>query len=137
MNYSFFADIVADMLKMEPCRIKSVDKLNTDTQLASCDIKKRIVYVKRNIAVPDALFAISHEMRHIWQAKSQDFKDYKSSAELSIEDYNLQPEEIDANAFAKIIMEQELHLSPQFTGLSDVVKEKINERAKVIKSHDL
>ena len=66
MNYSFFADIVADMLKMEPCRIKSVDKLNTDTQMASCDIKKRIVYVKRNIAVPDALFAISHEMRHIW-----------------------------------------------------------------------
>ena len=50
----------------------------------------------------------------------------------SIEEYNLQIAEVDANAFASIIMVEYFKLQPQWNGLSDKVISAINDRINII-----
>lgn len=78
----------------------------------------------------DALFAICHEMRHIYQSKYMKgiFKDYVEIGELDIEEYNLQEAELDANAYAAMVMKREFGVSPQFKGYSERVKKAIWDR---------
>lgn len=51
-------------------------------------------------------FYIAHELRHLWQFNYGAFSgDYKDSRHCSsVEEYNLQPEEVDANAFGTLII---------------------------------
>ncbi len=53
---------------------------------------------------------------------------------ISVEEYNLQTAELDANAFAGIVMVDFFHLKPLFEGLSDPVKAKIHKRMEEIAS---
>lgn len=87
---------------------------------------------------PDYLFAIAHELRHAWQKQDDPewfFANYKPSTELDNESYNLQFAEIDANAYAAIIMENIFHLSPQWNNLTDRVVFEIERRMDQIISH--
>lgn len=82
-------------------------------------------------------FSIAHELRHIWQIKYNEkfyLETYKTiDLCYSVEEYNLQPAEIDANAFAYIVMVDFFGIKPLFNGLSDTVKSKIMERVEYLK----
>lgn len=107
----------------------------TDTMMAMCD-EDTIYIQKMNKPTPDLMFAIAHELRHIWQQKTDKayfFDDYKSMAEMeNIEAYNMQIAEIDANAYAGIVMVDFFHLKPQYKGLGHRVVKEIEKRIEQI-----
>ena len=81
------------------------------------------------------LFALAHEFRHIWQYEEdedKDIKNQKSKMELGSKAYNLQIAEVDANAFAHLIMTNCFGVKPSFENLDDEVKEAIYKREKEI-----
>lgn len=83
----------------------------------------------------DIYFSIAHELRHLWQLennKSLYFNNYKSTRELSINDYNNQPAELDANAFGYLVMKVMFGVEAQFNGLDKLTKHKILERAEIL-----
>ena len=104
----------------------------TDTTIAQCDISSNTIYLKETESSnPDYLFAIAHELRHLWQAATDRetyFSDYQTADILGKERYNSQAAEVDANAFAGLIMIQFFHLQPLWQGLSDNNIRKINSR---------
>lgn len=85
---------------------------------------------------PDYLFSIAHELRHIYQFQTDKqfyLSDYKPSDECSsVDEYNLQMAEVDANAFASIIMADFFSVKPRWNGLSAAVIDSINNRINII-----
>ena len=80
---------------------------------------------------PDQLFAIAHELRHIWQMNDREryLSDYKIVDQCSsCEEYNLQIAELDANAFAGLVMIDFFHLKPQFDDVPESIWSKIYEQ---------
>ena len=76
----------------------------------------------------DIYFAICHELRHVYQTVYAPdlFSQYATIDDgLSTEEYNLQPAEIDANAFAAVYMHKKFGVSPLFRGYSEKVKNEI------------
>lgn len=58
---------------------------------------------------------------------------YKPSNKCSsVEEYNLQIAEADANAFASIVMTDFFSIKPQWNGLSNKVINEINKRINII-----
>lgn len=109
----------------------------TDTALAQIKLPDHILYLRKNYKNPlDALFSIAHELRHAWQFFIKDprfdLESYQKSNTLSAEEYNLQPCEIDANAFAHIMMVDFFGVTPTYNGLSKKVTDKIKERIEEI-----
>ena len=133
MIYDFIKDI-CDILNIKTPSVSfDVSIFPTATTLAACSPDGLTIHLKEyNKPNPDQLFAIAHELRHIWQIQTDEklyFADYKpSNLTASVEEYNLQFAEIDANAFAGLIMVDAFGLSPLFNGVSDIVKSKISER---------
>lgn len=111
----------------------------SDTMMAQVDSDGKTIFVKKyDKPNPDQLFSIAHELRHISQIKN-DYKLYFSEYKTidmcsSIEEYNLQIAEIDANAFAGLIMMDFFNLKPLFEGIPDSVKSKIFERMEYLKT---
>lgn len=107
----------------------------TGTMMAQVNSSGDIIYLKEyNKPNPDQLFSIAHELRHIWQIENHHdlyFSNYQTVDIIGTEKYNLQSAEIDANAFASIIMVDFFHLQPQYKGLSNsvisAIKTRINE----------
>jgi hypothetical protein len=85
-------------------------------------------WIERNDLI--ALFlCLSHECRHIWQTECTAFKSYKPRAELSLKDYNNQFEEIDAWAWASLIIEINFNVRPTLEKtLGEELYNKIRER---------
>lgn len=115
----------------------NVSKFQSDTMMAQCNLSGDTIYIRKTDKPnPDYLFAIAHELRHIWQIKtnkSKFFDYYKPREDCnSVEEYNLQLAEVDANAFAAIIMIDCFHLQPQWNGLSNKVIKAINARIDYI-----
>ena len=106
---------------------------STDTMMAQCNSLGTVIYLRKyDKPNPDQFFAIAHELRHVWQIINDEqlyFSDYKPIDLLgSVEKYNSQIAEIDANAFAGLIMEGFFHIKPLFESLPDFVKAQIYER---------
>ena len=79
----------------------------TSTTMAIADVEAYTIYIREQKTNPDVVFAIIHELRHLWQWKTDKmtyFDGYKKSTELSIEEYNLQIAEIDANAYGAVVI---------------------------------
>ena len=109
----------------------------TETTMAQCELTSNIIYLnKLDKPNPDYLFAIAHELRHIFQYQNDEkfyLSNYKTSDKCSsIEEYNLQIAEVDANAFASIVMIEYFHRKPKWNGLSDKVINAINSRISII-----
>lgn len=109
----------------------------TETTLAQCNPVENTIYLRKlNSLNPDFLFAIAHELRHIYQYQIDEkfyLSGYKSSNKCSsVEEYNLQIAEVDANAFASIVMTDFFSMKPQFNGLSNKVINAIDNRVKII-----
>ena len=83
----------------------------------------------------DALFAVCHELRHVYQAANMPdiFQHYQELGTLSQTEYNLQTAEIDANAYASLFIELHFGVSPLFNGYSAKIKAAIKKRKSEIK----
>ena len=134
-----FINDVCDILKISVPHISfDTSNFQSETMMAQIDSSYLRKADKTN---PDQFFSVAHELRHRWQIQTDNewyFSDYKPR-ELcsSVEEYNLQFAEIDAHAFAGIVMEEFFHLKPLFQGLSDNVKSKIYSRMDYLKTTEL
>ena len=132
MIYDFINDI-CDILDI-PIPSVSFDTFNfsTDTMMAQCNSDGTTIFIKKfDKPNPDQLFSIAHELRHIWQIENYHdlfFSNYQTVDIIGTEKYNLQLAEVDANAFASIIMVDFFHLQPQYHGLSNSVVFAIKKR---------
>jgi hypothetical protein len=87
------------------------------------DIKNGIIYIHdfSNEDVCDTSLVFAHELRHIYQSRNMkgkmdlEMKRYKHFPECkSLDEYNLQWPELDANAFAMYWCNRNLGLTPMF-----------------------
>lgn len=133
-----FITEICELLKIQvPFISYDTSHFPTETTLAQCNPVENTIYLRRlNSLNPDFLFAIAHELRHIYQYQTDEkfyFSIYKSSNKCSsVEEYNLQIAEVDANAFASIVMTDFFSMKPQFNGLSNKVINAIDNRVKII-----
>lgn len=98
------------------------------TLLAWLDSTGNTVYLHEGIDnVYDLCFSLAHELRHVWQRKNTVFfNGYKPSNQCeSLTEYNLQAAEVDANAFAGLVMVSAFGVKPLFNGLPAEVKAAI------------
>lgn len=137
MIYDFINNICNILNISVPTVSFDTSNFPTDTMMAQVNPSGDTIYLKKyEKPNPDLLFAIAHELRHIWQIQKDKkfyFSTYKPINLLSsVEEYNLQIAEIDANAFAGCVMVDAFGLSPLFNGVPDNVKAKITDRMKEI-----
>ena len=134
-------EFIADICKLLDIPVPSISydisHFSTETTMAQCELTNNIIYLNKIDKLnPDYLFAIAHELRHIFQYQDNEqfyLSNYKTSDKCSsIEEYNLQIAEVDANAFASIIMVEYFHMQPQWNGMSDKVINAINSRISII-----
>ena len=134
-------EFIADICKLLDIPVPSISydtsHFPTETTMAQCELTINTIYLNKiDKPNPDYLFAIAHELRHIFQYQNDEqfyFSNYKTSNNChSIEEYNLQIAEVDANAFAAIIIVEYFHMQPQWNGLSDKVINAINDRINII-----
>lgn len=134
----YVSDVCKNLRIKTPTIVYS-SNLQTDTTMAQYDLDNNQLVIPHTIdPSPDYLFAIAHELRHAWQKQDDPewfFANYKPSTELDNESYNLQFAEIDANAYAAIVMENIFHLSPQWNNLTDRVVFEIERRMNQIISY--
>ena len=137
MIEKFITDICELLDITVPSISYDISHFPTKTTMAQCELTNNVIYLnKLDKPNPDYLFAIAHELRHIFQHKNDEqfyLSNYKTSDNCSsVEEYNLQIAEVDANAFASIIMVEYFKLQPQWNGLSDKVINAINNRINII-----
>lgn len=140
MKRNLLLNYVANLsneLGIIPPKVKINDKhFRGTTKIASLESDGNYchLYVRNNQDDVELLFAIAHELRHKYQIDNGlfNFDNYKSSSDISIRDYNLQPVEIDANAFAYMLMKDEFNIEMKFNGLDKDIIELIKRRADII-----
>lgn len=127
-----FAREICDILEISVPDIKfvSADRMHTGTQIAA--LTPNAVLIRDDIAVsPELFFALAHELRHAYQiASGESLEEYRTSDRISIEQYNLQSLEVDANAFGALIMSDFFGIVPQFRNMPDTVRKAIKDRMK-------
>ena len=60
--------------------------------------------------------------------------DYHTSDQLDIDEYNAQPLEVDANAFAAVIMAEFFGISRQFLNMPESVRQLVGKRKRQIQN---
>lgn len=137
MIKEFITD-VCELLEIKVPKI-SYDTIHfvTKTTLAQCEPVTNTIYLNKVDKLnPDYVFSIAHELRHIYQYQTDKefyLSGYKPSNKCSsVEEYNLQIAEVDANAFASIVMTDFFSIKPQWNGLSNKVINEINKRTNII-----
>lgn len=127
-----FSREICDILDVPVPFIKfvSADRMHTGTQIAA--LTPDAVLIRNDIEVSAELFfALAHELRHAYQiASGESLEEYRTSDRISIEQYNLQPLEVDANAFGALIMSDFFGIVPQFRNMPDTVRKAIKDRMK-------
>lgn len=125
-----FAREICDILEISVPDIKfvSADRMHTGTQIAA--LTPDAVLIRNDITVsPELFFALAHELRHAYQiASGESLDEYRTSDRISAERYNLQPLEVDANAFGALVMAEYFGIVPQFQNMPDTVRKAINDR---------
>lgn len=110
----------------------------SDTMIAQYSSAKNVIYIKKFEEINfDILFAVTHELRHIWQIRtSESFYMNNYTTSISVEDYNRQIAEIDANAYAGLVMINLFGVKPLFHGLPSDIVEMIYNRMEEIEDDD-
>lgn len=137
MIEELIADI-CDFLEIEEPNVSYDESVFlTPTTMAQCDLEGPTIYLRPIDKInPDYVFAVIHELRHIWQMQAHPNKYFGSYRPVnlcsSIEEYNLQLAEVDANAFASVIMTELWSMKPQWNGLSKKVVSEIEKRTTLL-----
>lgn len=133
----FIKEICKDLDIPIPSISFDTSGFTSDTMMSQCSSAKNIIYIKRFERLNlDILFAIAHELRHLWQVRT-DEKFYVTHYTTSVptEDYNKQIAEIDANAYAGLVMINLFGVKPLFNGLSNDIVKMIYNRMEEIKNN--
>ena len=134
-------EFITDVCELLEIRVPKISydttHFTTSTTMAQCKPTANIIYLtKVDKPNPDYVFSIAYELRHIYQYQTNEqfyLSKYKPSNECSsIEEYNLQIAEVDANAFASIVMSDFFSIKPQWNGLSNKVIDAIEKRIKFL-----
>lgn len=139
-NVRRFIKETCKILGIEPPKMLfDMSAAATDTTLALCSSDGKEIRIRKENPTIDTYFAVAHELRHVWQIRTAPdiwLKDYKTRDELDFEAYNLQPAEIDANAFATIAILNVFRRRPLFHGYPDYIRAKIYDRAREISQEE-
>lgn len=133
-----FITNICELLEIEVPKISyDTSHFPTKTTMAQCEPSANVIYLNKiDKPNPDYVFSIAHELRHIYQYQNDKqfyLSGYKPSNKCSsVEEYNLQIAEVDANAFASIVMTDFFSMKPQWYGLSNKVIETIENRIKFL-----
>lgn len=127
-----------DLLGIHPPDVKYAPASDflTPTTIAATRDDGGAIQLNQDIpaSTPDLWFSLSHELRHVWQIQRGKLShSYSDRQGTSVVAYNMQYEEIDANAWAYIMCTEFLHLRPTLeTALPPEVVERIIVRAQRI-----
>lgn len=116
---------ISEILGIEAPDIRVVNDME-GTQMAAANVEENVIYLRSGLGKYDAIFAVAHEARHIWQRPVID----ENRRKLDVKDYNLLEEELDANAFATAYMMAEHGMKPLFNGVDDGVRDEIYKKAE-------
>ena len=139
MIQQFISDICDILNIATPSVSFDISNFPTNTMMAQVNSSGDTIYLKKyDKPNPDQLFSIAHELRHIWQIQNNNhlyFSTYKPiNLCKSVEEYNLQIAELDANAFGGLIMIDFFNLKPLFEGVPNSVKVKIYEQMEYLRT---
>ena len=125
---------IASDLDIDIPKISFADATVLGTKMAAIEMPGRgNLLIKKNLSLPETVLALAHELRHLWQIKQGVFNDsitydrYIDSKD-NLEEYALQPCEVDANAYAQIVCVDLLGIKPIWKGYSVQVKAAIEKR---------
>ena len=134
-------EFITDVCELLEIRVPKISydttHFATKTTMAQCEPETNTIYLNKvDKPNPDYVFSIAHELRHIYQYQTDEkfyLSGYKPSNKCSsVEEYNLQIAEVDANAFASIVMTDFFSIKPQWYGLSGKVINAIEKRIKFL-----
>lgn len=135
----FIDYICLDLFITKP-EIRYVDSfVQSPTMRMAVDIEERVILIKNNIDIDlDFFFDLAHELRHVYQIDCGYFRkeDYVQRQDSTLEEYNKQTFEIDAHAYAAIMMQEVFHVKPLWQGFDSETIELINERIMEILEDD-
>lgn len=124
---------------------KNMNILKSPTTITMIDLDHEVIYVNDiydyNVAVDLLFFCLAHEARHIYQLRNGMWITNESNtypqgeSEEAYEEYRLQPEEVDANAFAYLEMER-LYGKNRDYDFGEKVMKAILERVEWIKENE-
>ena len=84
-----------------------------DVSSDGTELRINRIFADSTVVPPLIWLAMSHECRHIWQAfNTVLFNNYKQSSELSVRAYNEQAAEIDAWAWAVLVVSRRFGIRP-------------------------
>lgn len=136
-----FADLVlqtvCNQLSIPLLSVRFSSELPTHTMMGFRQPKQTSVTIDDAIRDPLLLtFALAHEARHVWQEHyaPQMLASYSPSEQVCQEDYNLQPAEVDANAYASLVTASAFGCEPVFDSLSPCVLKAIKARMREIQN---
>lgn len=132
-----YIEFICSKLKISKPKVSyNTENFLTETTLAQCKSDGTEIFLKPIFSLtPDSAFAIAHELRHIWQIKTdydKYFSNYKTADETDSNTYNAQIAEIDANAFSAIVMSDIFNIKPLWKGFSADNISRINNRISAI-----
>lgn len=147
MELNIIVKDIEDILGIKNIKIEFANKipLESQTALACSDFFNKKIILKcsdKDIISPILIFSLCHEFRHFYQFKYNptnfklQMKTYKESKNLSFDEYNLQPLELDANGFAVSYMILRFGIQPSFKKLSEKVNKQIYQKADEILSNE-
>lgn len=139
ITYQQIIEAVCQNLRIQPPSVilRSRKQMPTETTLAMISSDGASILLRRDKQTGyDAAFAIAHELRHRWQqvyANETYYSDYRTITDCAdLDEYNLQPAEIDANAYAFYFMDHYFGVQPTGLKLSEKVIHKILQRKREI-----
>lgn len=97
---------------------------------------KQLYLRKLKTASLEQLFAASSELRREWQRRrdaAMYYGSYKTREELPLREFSLQPAEVDANAFAAVMVSAFFGVEPVFDEYPGVTRSRIESRIAEIR----
>lgn len=141
MNNDLISNFIADV-----CFVLGIDvpKVTHDLLDICIDTRKE-QFTGEKFFVPatyepdsEFLFYIAHNLRIRWQfLTNPDYFDFQSVEEIGIDNYDNQPAEVDAAAFASLYMIGYFQLMDDFTSVSCQTRELILKRMEEILDESL
>lgn len=141
MNNDLISNFIADV-----CFVLGIDVPKvTHNFLEICTDTRKEQFTGEKFFIPatdeldsEFLFYVAHNLRVRWQfLTNPDYFDFQSVEEIGIDNYDNQPAEVDAVAFASLYMIGYFQLMDDFTSVSCQTRELILKRMEEILDESL
>lgn len=141
MNNDLISNFIADV-----CFVLGIDVPKiTHNFLEICTDTRKEQFTGEKFFIPatdepdsEFLFYVAHNLRVRWQfLTNSDYFDFQSVEEIGIDNYDNQPAEVDAVAFASLYMIGYFQLMDDFTSVSCQTRELILKRMEEILDESL